>query len=274
MCYYAVSILHGQNDTAKSKIIGKWTTGQNNMIVEYTADGYYIAKLGGVILYNYQYKAIEKNDCTIIYKREPETGKLKLKKVFKHDGDKLISVGFKSFDFHIDEVAIYQRHGSIPEKDFNESGYEVTNYYFPDKFRGITFVAYQQPLGVKLEYGVNGERILRINNSRLSETQFKETPFSFARNKFNFYYYSNGLPIRELPFVTKHEFSKLRYGKEKEKHLRKYALDSVYVYVMGYNQAPREYINKIVGKELEGNIEVFKVDTLKNLLTEKIFEGL
>lgn len=152
---------------------------------------------------------------------------------------------------HIDEIITFIKQGEGKPQLNNDIVKETFN--LPLNFIGDIFVNYNQKgAGNKLVDNQNN-RIIEVSDRGLVKTEFKELILSYAFGVFEF-----KSPIKRYPFFIQDLM--------KDTEINKLNPDSVYVCVYGYNQTGRKQINKMYGEEINGNVLMLKVDTLKNIL--------
>lgn len=78
-----------------------------------------------------------------------------------------------------------------------------------------------------------------------------------------FYYEDNNKDLQEIEVYWGKQYIS---AVEADSVKTNFDMNSVYINPLGYNQNPRDWLNKVFGKEIKGNIEMFKNDTLKNMI--------
>ena len=74
---------------------------------------------------------------------------------------------------------------------------------------------------------------------------------------------------RKLPFVLE---ASITGKKNNELRYENLYPDSVYACIYGFNQLNRDSIDKIFHTKVEGNVFMFRVDTLKNILASHRYQ--
>ena len=131
-------------------------------------------------------------------------------------------------------------------------------------FTGPIYIAYGQVSGVEAEFDAQGRPLFNIPADGMLETQVPEDPVAFALGAMQFYYtIAEGAGQRAIPLVTTDVIRPV--GDAPAAGSGQYHPDSVYVGAIGYNQLGRNTINRLFGKPVEGNVWMFRVDTLRKL---------
>jgi len=138
----------------------------------------------------------------------------------------------------------------------------------PNNYIGYFSVAYDQAGGIQRRYH-NDIRIIEIPDNGFLETQFRETPVDYIEGKMAFVYRDDILleRCRKISAIDKVQLHKI--AATMIAGYSGYNLDSVYVVPLGYNQVRRSLIEDGLGKRIDGNIEMFRIDTLKNVIGVK-----
>jgi len=278
----------GQSSTkiTKEQIIGTWID-QHNVKLEFTSDGYYkkaypdfslpnkklIIKNGkyeeidfGILEYKLKRRNINSFDLRIIgSKNGLEFSKYTI--ILKDNN--LLRISYKTLpgiENHIDEIGWYVKEGTkikpvktkIKEK-----------FIIPKGFNKMIYIAYDQPEGQELIQDADGNRILNIPKNGILKTKFKEIPEIMAFQNYEFYENDQNadslIKMREF----QHEdfqtvFKELRKNKGDIK--LKYNPDSTAIFVLGFNQVGRNYIEREIFKErIQGNVLMFEVDTISKV---------
>lgn len=141
-------------------------------------------------------------------------------------------------------------------------------FILPKGFIGVGMIALNQTDGVEAEYDSGNNPIYRIGDDGLLSTQHTENPFMIAKGAYHFYYNDK----RKQNLTSIHALypdcrQLLAYEFKLNGTLpdEKYKLDEVYFLVSRYNPGPN-IIDEAFGKRIIGNVKVFRVDTLRNLL--------
>jgi hypothetical protein len=152
---------------------------------------------------------------------------------------------------HIDEIRTFIKKGL--DKQHIRTGSKKEIFMLPSNFIGYVYINYNQKgSGNNLIVGKNNRKI-EVSNDGLIKTEFEESILPLA---FGLYEFKS--PLRKYPFFIQDLIE--------DSELRKLKADSIYVCVYGFNQDIREEINKLYGQEINGNVLMFRVDTLKNIM--------
>lgn len=137
-------------------------------------------------------------------------------------------------------------------------------FLLPEGFTGPIYIAYGQGNGVKAEFDAQGRPLFNIPAGGMLETQLPEDPVAFALGAMQFNYTAEkGGGQRTIPLVPTDVIRPV--GEAPAAGSGQYHPDSVYVWAMGYNQLGRNNLNHLFGKAVEGNVGMFRVDTLRKL---------
>jgi hypothetical protein len=170
------------------------------------------------------------NNSLILWNEKSNTGKLK---------------------GHIDEVYTFVRKGQ--DKQQLSAEFKKDIFKLPPNFTGFVYINYNQKgTGNNLIDGHNNRKI-EVSNDGLVKTEFEESILPLALGLYEF-----KSPIRTYSFFIQDLIE--------DSEITSLKADSIYVCVYGYNQESREEINKLYGQEINGNVLMFRVDTLKNIM--------
>lgn len=165
-------------------------------------------------------------------------------------------------------VRLYVNHDVFKEAYFETNEIEG-KFILPDGFTGRGLIALNQADGLEPEYDIEGIPIYRIGPNGLLATQHPENPFMMAKGTYKFYFIeSEKQTLTEIPAVYNDCWQRLThdYKVNGEFSDERNRLDDIYVLVTRYNPAPN-VIDEEFGKTILGNVKIFRVDTLKNLLS-------
>ncbi len=165
-------------------------------------------------------------------------------------------------------VRLYVHEELFKDKAFQTHEIEG-KFILPDGFTGRGLIALNQADGLEPEYDIEGIPIYRIGPNGLLTTQHPENPFMMAKGTYKFYFIeSEKQTLTEIPPLFNDCRQRLThdYKVNGEFSDERYRLDDIYVLVTRYNPAPN-VIDEEFGKTTLGNVKIFRVDTLKNLLS-------
>lgn len=276
---YSFSILLGLSfflfacqHSIEEQVIGKWIgVGDKDYAMEFL-------KNGEVNIYNgnrkfhleaygqFIYDFIQKKDSLFLIIKGERTGDIFENFLVHLEKDFLLLITYKKgdgIDNHIAEIVTCIREGHSLKKDKEATR---TKFFIPKEFIGTIYIAYNQVNGVAKNYDDDGNRLVKIPESGLVETTFMENPLFIAKKRIDFFY-SNNNPenYKNLNLIGHNEIKKFYEKNWFDKLDPVYHPDSVVVVALGYNQAGRDYINKLFNKKINGNVEVYRVDTLRNI---------
>lgn len=166
-----------------------------------------------------------------------------------------------SLGYHLDEVLLLHKSRDRKIKkaiDPDISKKEV--FRLPVEFSGVVYVCYNQN-GSENNKRKNNTRIIEISEDGLTKTEFIEEPVTYGLQ--NYAFTRNG---KDLPFFNHHNVLDKTH---KEIESMGYSQDSVYVCLYGYNQTGRKYVNEEFNEDIHGNVLMFAVDTLHNILSRQ-----
>jgi hypothetical protein len=251
--------------SAENEIIGIWHSVSNNngLIYDFRPDNQYtICNADSSILITDRYEIL------------PDVGILKqyigedyFKVDYKVFDNKLIFMYNKGFINHISYLVVLEKGaektGNV-EMDLSPPGGQ--QIVLPLKYRGIVIVSYNQKEGQEKNYTADNRPLISIPANGLLQTQFEEEPYNYILGKISFSVSDSNTVKRNIKFFS---FDKYYHNLD-ELLGQGYYMDSVYVCTYGYNRLPRKEINKLYGKPIEGNVMMFSIDTLKNLILNPI----
>lgn len=256
----------------EEQIIGKWIGVRDK--------GYAIEflKNGEVNIYNsevkfnvgednqYIYNFIQKEDSLFLIIKGERTEVVLLKGLVHLEENFLLLTTYKSafgIKNHFGEMLTCVREGHSLKKDTEVTR---TKFFIPQGFIGTIYVAYNQVGGVAQKYDDDGNRLIEIPASGLVETVFMEDPLFIAKNSIDFFYERNELEnYKGLNLIGYNELKKFFEENWINNLDSIYRPDAVVVVAAGYNQAGRDHINGLFSKKIQGNVEVYTVDTLRNI---------
>lgn len=170
---------------------------------------------------------------------------------------------------HIDEISVYKNIGKNRTGDIKYGHTDFTSIVLPAKFTGLVYIAYNQPDGINLETGKRG-KVLAIPSSGVVKVKDIEVFDSYLDGNLKFYYNKNLAENPDINFISYIDFRKSLLNKDffnafLETHNIQYS--TVVAIPLGFNASGRErVINKLFNDSIIGNVEMFEIDTLKNIV--------
>lgn len=162
---------------------------------------------------------------------------------------------------HVDEYAVLFRKGT--ERVITKTGLHIT-YIVPQNYKGVVWVAFNQPDGVKPEYDSTGGAVLRIPENGMLSTSLHEDVFATAQKNYSVAYEAGGKNyINYKTFDKSEPFDSTCCGTDERIAL-----------VGGFNQEGREDIEKFFGKKLSGNVFSFFIGTYARVDKNRMFPWL
>jgi hypothetical protein len=237
------------NSYEPNEIIGTWTALNNahDLSYTFTEDTVYIKS--NTFEFSCRYRQIKSGeDSLFMYFPNDD---IPLKHTYKLSAGKLLLVSYKDIG-NIDEVILFTKTEEI-NKTVNINNEEI-EFTIEIGFVGTAYVNFQGIIQNSQKQTIN------VPKTGLIEAEFKENPFSIYSGNLSFVENSNAK--NKIPFFHYSAVEK----QSAEKLFKTYNKDSIYVGLYGFNQIGRNEVNKIFGREVKGNVFMFRVDTLKNLL--------
>jgi len=180
--------------------------------------------------YSMRFKYQFVNNSLVIWNQKANSGKLK---------------------GQIDEIYTFTKKGQDKPHVLTVSEKEI--FMLPSNFIGYVYINYNQKgSGNNLIAGKNSRKI-EVSINGLIKTEFEESILPLAFGDYEFI-----SPIKKYSFFMQDLIE--------DSEITSLKADSIYVCVYGYNQESREEINKLYGQEINGNVLMFRVDTLKNIM--------
>jgi hypothetical protein len=211
----------------------KWTTNNNKLNLfgkYYTQPVYDSLILKTQWDYSLRFKYQFVNNSLILWDEKSNSGKLK---------------------GHIDEVYSFIKKDQNKQQVSTVSKKEI--FMLPSNFIGYVYINYNQEGSGNNLIDAQNNREIEVSNGGLVKSEFKESILPLASGLYEF-----KSPIKEYQFFIQDLI--------KDSDIKNLKADSIYVCVYGYNQAGRETINELYGQEINGNVLMFRVDTLKNIM--------
>lgn len=184
--------------------------------------------------------------------------------VYSYFNDSLVLYTYKSkygqLRNHIDEITLLTRINKVSLNNSPSTISQTDKFVLHDNYVGLVYVSFNQKCEKSLRVDSVGNRIFEIPSCGYMKTSFKEEPLKYALKKMSFIQNE-----KYIPFFVDSEIIKLT-----ELELKQAGFDSekLYVCVLGFNQSSRKEINGIFGEDIQGNVLMFQVDTLKNILED------
>ncbi|BDX39704.1 hypothetical protein CYCD_30590 [Tenuifilaceae bacterium CYCD] len=120
----------------------------------------------------------------------------------------------------------------------------ILSYIIPSGFEGTIWIAFNQPNGINPVLDSLGNAIIEIPNNGLLQTTMKENALATANKNY-----------RILERLEKNIFKEYKTFDKFDKYDSTYfGLEDTIAIMCGFNQTPREDINRIFGKKVEGNV--------------------
>jgi hypothetical protein len=161
---------------------------------------------------------------------------------------------------HIDEIIILKNYETADNlKFYSSTEYGNDLFILPNDFNGIVYVNYNNPLANNAAFDENNNRVIDIPENGLSKTSFIENPMKYALGQMIFTKKNNS----KIPFFIGHMLMGLNRNEITYMGLN---YDSTYVCLLGFNQDCRENINNEYSCKISGNVLMFRIDKLKNIL--------
>lgn len=247
--------IYSQFDT-ESKILGEWVdNGQPKFL--FNSENIFQLNLENNLVIEGNYILIEPDTLRVFLEDA-----FFIDYVYKYFNDSLVLYSFKNHSGplkeHLDEITLLTRRNNSRQCIDTLISLRNDMFLLPDNFIGKVYVNFDQIDGQTQNFDNEGNRIIKIPESGYVKTIFKEEPLKYALEKMCFIQKETALPY----FIE----SKKRKMNEKEFIEEGYNLESVYVCIEGYNQTSRKIINEVYGQEIKGNVLMFQIDTLKNIL--------
>jgi hypothetical protein len=247
----------------QTEIVGKWHSISNNYGLRYdfrSDNQYTLCNADSSLFVVGRYEIFP--DAGII-KQYIEGDTVPAVIEYKFFEDKLILMQHKAFKNQISHLTVLKNDASkiVQVEDSSLScGQQIV---LPMKYRGNVFINYNQKDGQVKEYTYDKRPLISIPANGLLQTQFPEEPYNFILGRITFSIIDTTALYRHIKFFS---FDKY-YHNLNELFSQGYDMDSVYVCTYGYNRQTREEINKLFDKTIEGNVMMFRIDTLKNLIS-------
>lgn len=241
----------------ESKIFGEWYDYSQSKF-SFNRENIFQLHFGNKLLINGKYSFIA-NDTLRVFVED----NFFIDYVYAYFNDTLILYTYKNHNGtlknHLDEITLLTKRNSVKKPIDTLISLRNDKFILPDNYIGLVYVNFNQFDGQVQNFDNAENRIIRIPDCGYTKTIFKENPLKYALEKMCFIQSETNIPF----FIER----KIRRMNEKELEEAGYNLESIYVCIEGYNQTSRKYINEIYGQEIQGNVLMFKIDTLKNILS-------
>lgn len=275
LLFLANSCRQPEVNNTEADFTGRWANaGQPAHQVEFGADGSFSIFQDGKLLSDswfgqLTYEVFPTGDDTMAVIRMEGSAELFARYRLKRRGKQLILISMKEGEAkkdHIDEVLVF-----LPTELESTKGLDAypgkilqQQFLLPEGFTGPIYIAYGQEFGEKAEFDERGRPLFNIPANGMLETQVPEDPVAFALGAMQFNYTTaERYSQRTIPLVPTDVIRPV--GGAPAAGSGQYHPDSVYVWAMGYNQLGRKNLNGFFGKAVEGNVGMFRVDTLRKL---------
>jgi hypothetical protein len=238
-------------------IIGTWVCISNNneQIYEFKDENKCIIHVNKRIVINGQYDIDEVNKrLNLLF----ENSKTAIKCTFQVKDDFLMLVIHKDIENQIDEILLLKKQ-STKQNDISKVDFHTLKFLVPDGFIGNIYINYNHPKGSNIQYGAHENSIIRIPSSGKVITQDNINVFSYITKNLEFEYETS---LEKIPFFIFNEYTN-RLDDLLDKG---FSIDSTCICLYGFNQIPREDIDEIYNKKIDGDVLMLSVDTLKNLI--------
>ena len=250
--------------SAQTEIVGKWHSISNNYGLRYdfrSDNQYTICNADSSLFVVGRYEIFP--DAGII-KQYIEGDIIPVIIEYKFNEDKLILMYHKAFKNHISHLTVLKKDDTINVQVEKDSSLICGQHIvLPMKYRGNVFINYNQKDGQEKKYTFDNRPLISIPANGLLQTQFEEDPYYFILGRITFSIIDSTALYQDIKFFS---FDKY-YHNLNELLSQGYCMDSVYVCTYGYNRQPRKEINKLFDKTIEGNVMMFRIDTLRNLIS-------
>ena len=128
-------------------------------------------------------------------------------------------------------------------------------YYLDNGFIGVIYVSYSS--NSKIYYRPQSEKgTIQVPRHGLVKVKYQFSSLEYHSRQKCFYYCNLDVPIKKIDSVWEYELLQ---------NATNYDKDSVLVVIKGLNQFPRSTIDSVFKEKIDGDVEMFIVDTLKNL---------
>ncbi|WP_430818048.1 hypothetical protein [Carboxylicivirga marina] len=257
--------------------VGKWrNTWDKESCYEFTEDGKIIEQFTG-----HYYTSEGKQDIPVtrhfFYKVETykegwllkifnaENNKFIHDKYIHFENDTMILTSFKTkkgIHAEIDEVGVLVKPDNKLGSKKRNINISKSIFYLPDNYIGLFHVLHNNS-DRKKELEENN-RIYRIPDDGVLSTAYEARPKDLVLKRELFYKGKGNIRLTTVSSSTLKQFKST--GVEPP-----YRLDSVYVLPLGFNQIEGKRRAKVTDNVFVKNIESFKIDTLKNLISKRVF---
>lgn len=245
------------NKNDKSTIESKWYNGENSLVYDFFSEDSLRFHIQDGYLIKGSYNILSKNDSLVLFLNlSGDTMAIGMK--YNIDSAYLYFYNYK-YNGNIDEIVFLRRDTSLAIIPKNRKVKQ--KIIIEDNFIGDAFINYNSTGGVKKAIEDNVNQVY-LPYTGLLKTRCNIDPFELEKNEIVFEKKESKLTIPS--------FCSLKFNDINKVSLLGYHKDSVCVCIYGFNQMGRSSINKeIFHEKIYGNVLMFRVDTLSNLLLKK-----
>jgi len=240
----------------ESKILGEWYYYDLSKFT-FSRENIFQLQVGNKLLIEGTYSFVHNDTIRVFFENN-----LFIDYIYTYYNDTLVLYTYKSkygpLKNHIDEIILLTRRNKVKSLPDTLINLQTDKFVLPVDYTGIVYVSYNQPKGQVQSFDNVKNRIIKIPSCGYTKTSFKEDPLQYALEKMCFIQNEEYIPFFIDSRITKMTESELKQAG--------FDYESKYVCVFGFNQASRENINDIFGEDIQGNVLMFQVDTLKNIL--------
>jgi hypothetical protein len=257
---FSILILIDCKPNHEKEIVGKWLciSNCNDQTYEFKPDYNYVFRLNEFVTLAGRYKVVSQTDSLILY---GEDNQVLFDFIYKIKDNHLFLLNYKGHH-QIDEISLLKRENDTSLIENNKDNKGITTIILPEKFIGLVYLKYNKKVGENIVMDELGNPTIKIPFNGLQIVKLHEDPFNYVLGKFNFVERTRENVDKKLPFFFFTEY----IGKLDRLLSKGYNMDSIYVCIYGYNQTPREELNKVFRQTIDGNVLMFNVDTLKNMI--------
>jgi len=246
-----------QSDT-ESKVIGDWYgSGETKFL--FSSENIFQLHIGNKLFINGKYSFIDSDTIRVFVEDN-----FFMDYVYVYFNDSLVLYTYKSksgqLRNHIDEITLLTRINKVSLNNSPSTYSQTDKFVLHDNYVGLVYVSFNQKVEHVQRFDSVGNRIIEIPSCGYIKTSFKEEPLKYALEKMSFIQNEKYIPFfidSKILNLTDTELKQAGFDREK-----------LYVCVLGFNQSSRKEINGIFGEDIQGNVLMFQVDTLKIILDD------